>query len=64
MNGVATRDRRGDRSGMSGTFRRLSSNVEGAQLAPKELVDLFKGGRGVGSAAFISKGEGEVVRYW
>jgi hypothetical protein len=64
MNGIATRGRRGDRSGMSGTFRRLSSNTEGAQLTPKELVDLLKGGRGVGSAAFISKGEGKVVGYW
>jgi hypothetical protein len=38
--------------------------MEGAWLAPKELVDLLKEGRGVGSAAFISKGEREVVRYW
>jgi hypothetical protein len=29
-NGIATRGRRGDRSGVSGTFRRLSSDMEGA----------------------------------
>jgi hypothetical protein len=63
MNGIATRGRRGDRSDMSSTLRRLSSDLEGAWLAPKELVDLFKGGRGVGLATFISKGEGKVVRY-
>jgi hypothetical protein len=63
-NGIATRGGRGDRSGVSSTFRRLSSNAEGAWLAPKELVDLLKGGRGVGLAAFISKGEREVVGYW
>jgi hypothetical protein len=49
---------------VSGNFRRLFSNVEGSWLTPKKLVDLLKGGRGVGSAAFISKGEGKVVRYW
>jgi hypothetical protein len=64
MNGIATRGRRGDRSDISGTFRRLSSNVEDAWLAPKELVDLLKGGRGVGSAVFIPKKEGEVIGYW
>jgi hypothetical protein len=63
-NGIATRGRRGDRSDVSSTFRRLSSDVEGAQLTPKELVDLLKGGRGVGSAAFVSRGEGKVVGYW
>jgi hypothetical protein len=63
-NGIATRGGRGDRSGVSSAFRRLSSNVEGSWLTPKELVDLLKGGRGVGSAVFISKGEGKVVRYW
>jgi hypothetical protein len=63
-NGIAIRGRREDRSGMSGTFRRLSSDAEGAQLAAKELVDLLKEGRGVGSAVFISKGEEKVVRYW
>jgi hypothetical protein len=63
INSVATRGRRRDRSDISSTFRRLSSNVEGARLTPKELVALLKGGRGVGSAAFIPKGEGEVVRY-
>jgi hypothetical protein len=49
---------------MSSTFRRFSFNVEGAWLAPKELVDLLKGSRGVGSAIFISQGEREVIRYW
>jgi hypothetical protein len=63
-NGIAIRGGRGDRSGVSGTFRRLFSNAEGARLTPKELVDLFKGGRGVGLTAFISKGEGKVVGYW
>jgi hypothetical protein len=63
-NSVTTRGRRGDRSGISSTFRRFSSNVEGAWLTPKELVDLLKGGRGVRSAVFIPKGEGEVVGYW
>ena len=63
-NGITTRGRRGDMSGMSSTFRRLFSDVEGVQLAPKELVDLLKEGRGVGLAAFISKGEGKVVGYW
>jgi hypothetical protein len=38
--------------------------MEGAWLASKELMDLLKGGRGVGSATFISKGEGKMVRYW
>jgi hypothetical protein len=63
-NGIATRGRRGDRSDMSSTFRRLSSNAEDAWLTPKKLVDLLKGGRRVGSAAFIFKGKGEMVRYW
>ena len=63
-NGIATRGRRGDRSGVSGNFRRLSSDAEGSWLTPKELVDLLEGGRGVGSAAFISKGEGKMIRYW
>jgi hypothetical protein len=62
-NGIATRGRRGDRSDVSGAFRRLSSDMEGVWLTPKELVDPLKGGRGMGSAVFISKGEREVVRY-
>jgi hypothetical protein len=62
-NGIATRGGRGDRSGVSSTFRRLFSDMEGLWLAPKELVDLLKGGRGVGSAVFISKGKGKVVGY-
>jgi hypothetical protein len=61
--GVATRGRRGDRSGMFSTFRRFSSDMEGFWLIPEKLVDLFEGGRGVGSTAFISKGEGKVVGY-
>jgi hypothetical protein len=64
MNGITTRGRREDRSHISSTFRRFSSNAEGAWLTPKEQMDLLKGGRGVGLAAFIPKREGEVVRYW
>jgi hypothetical protein len=64
MNGIATRGRRGDRSGVSGTFRRLSSNMKGAWLISKKLVDLLEGGRRVGLAAFVFQGKGEVVRYW
>jgi hypothetical protein len=48
---------------VSGAFRRLFSDAEGSWLTPKELVDLLKEGRGVGSAIFISKREGKVVRY-
>jgi hypothetical protein len=63
-NGVTTRGGRGDRSGVFSTFRRFFSNAEGFWLAPKELVDLLEGGRGVGLAVFISKREGKVVGYW
>jgi hypothetical protein len=48
---------------VSSIFRRFSSNTEDSWLTSKELVDLLKGGRGVGSAAFISQGEREVAGY-
>jgi hypothetical protein len=63
-NDIATGGRRGDRSGVSSTFGRFSSDAVGSWLTSKELVDLLEGGRGVGSAAFISRWEREVVGYW